>query len=288
MNSRVFISAWLVLVAANAAAPAQALNGPFSGTYQASGIVLDQLVGRVDIAVGGAQVLLSITGRADELQAIQVSSLGGQLKIVSTKRHRNIDDPKDYAQFKLTVPKGTNLTIDEMVGEVEVGDLAGDVKIDATSLDATIGAVKSAKLDISGSLDLTLGDVAGKLEVDVSGSADVKAGSVETADLDISGSGEIELKSIRNGLTAEINGSGSVKAEAVNGPLTVELSGSGEVAIAHGRANPLKVDISGQGEFSFGGEAVNPEVEVSGSGSIWLGSYTGKLKSQGGNLTIGK
>jgi hypothetical protein len=287
MNPRFLICIGLVLAAANVAAPAQALNGPFSGTYQASEIVLDRLVGRVEIAVGGSQVSLSITGRADELQAIQVSSVGAQLKIVSTKRHHFIEDPRDYAQFKLTVPQGTNLTIEDMVGEAAVGDIGGDVKIAATSLDATIGAVKSAKLDISGSLDLTLGDVAGKLDVDVSGSADVKAGSVESADLDISGSGELELKTVRRGLTAEINGSGSVKVEAVNGPVRVDLSGSGEVAIAHGRADPLKVDISGDGEFSFGGEAVNPEVEVSGSGSIQLGSYTGKLKSQGGDLTIG-
>lgn len=268
-------------------APAQALNGPHNGTYQASEVILDDLVGRADISVGGSQVTLAITGRPEELAAIEVQSSGGKLRILSHKRHRTINNPADYAQFKLSVPRGTNLSIDGMVGEIAAGDLASDISIDATALEGTFGAVRSVSADASGSLDLEFGDIAGKLSMDVSGSSDIKAKSAQSAALEISGSGKLQVGAVRQGLSASINGSGSVDAGSVNGPVSVDVSGSGAVHIAQGRADPLKVQISGQGEFSFGGEAVNPEIDVSGSGSVSIEKYTGKLKTRGGNITIG-
>lgn len=268
-------------------APAHALNGPFNGAYQASEVVLDDLVGRVDISVGGSQVTLAITGRPDELAEIEVQAGGGKLRIVSHKRHRNINEPADYAQFKLSVPRGTNLTIDGMVGDLAAGDLGGDIKIDATALDGTFGNVRSVSVDASGSLDVDFGDIAGNLNVDVSGSSDIKAKSAQAASVEISGSGELNVGAIRQGLSASINGSGSIEAGSVNGPVSVDVSGSGEVHIAQGRADPLQVEISGQGEFTFGGEAVNPEISVSGSGNVSIEKYTGKLKTHGGNISIG-
>ena len=51
--------------------------------------------------------------------------------------------------------------------------------------------------------------------------------------------------------------------------------------IAGGLADPLRLSIMGSGDFDFGGEAVNPHVEVLGSGKVRIKSYRGNLTTEG-------
>ncbi len=274
-------------LACAAATPASAVTGPFSGSYKASGLALDNLAGHVDISVGGSDITVAITGDADELATVTVGSDGSVLKIRSTRHNRHLHDAGDLASYKISVPKGTALMIDGMIGEIAAGDLGGDLSIDAGALKGTIGAVRSASLDASGALKLEIGDIAGDLSIDASGAARIKTGNVDNAHLDISGAGDIGVEAIRHGLSADINGAAHITALSVNGPVNIDASGESEVLIGSGRADPLKLDISGLGKFEFGGEAVNPEISVSGRSSVKLHSYTGKLHSDGSNITIG-
>ena len=272
------------------AAPALALDGPFSQSYPASSLVLVNLAGKVEVAVGGSGISVQISGRPDELQAITVGSNGSTVRIESNRHHRRIDgDAQDFAHFKIVVPRGADLTIDGVVGEAEIGDVGGRLKLNAGALDGRIGNVSTADLQLSGSGDLGLGDVASKLDLNISGSGSLDAGNVDSADIEIAGSGDVSLKDIRHGLSAKIAGSGDIGVASVNGPVTAEIAGSGDISISRGRADPLKVSIVGSGDFDFGGEAVNPDVSIYGSGGVRIGSYSGRLQSHGtGDLEIGR
>jgi hypothetical protein len=283
-----FSSAAAFALAGAFAAPAYAITGPFSGSYHATKLILDDIAGRAEISVGGSDITVSITGEPDELATVQLVVEGGALKIRSTRHNRHWRDASEVALYKISVPKGTALAIDGMVGEIQAGDLGGDLAIDAGALKGSIGAVKSASLDGSGALTLEIGDIAGAFNLDASGAARIKTGNLDSADIDVSGAGDVNMQTIRHGLSAEIDGAGRVTAQSVNGPVQVEISGTGAVAVAGGRANPLKVDVSGMASFEFGGEAVDPEISVSGRGSVKLRSYTGKLRSEGGNITVGE
>jgi len=277
------LAGWLVV-------PAQAIEGPFSQSYRANSVVLVNLVGRVEIEVGGSNVSVGITGESEELQAIEVTGSGTVVRIESSKRHHRISgDAADHALYKITVPKGADLTVDGLVGEAEIGDIGGRLKLSATALDGHIGDVSAADIELNGSSDLGLGDVAGRLSIEISGSGSIETGDADSANVEIAGSGDVSIKEIRHGLNAKIAGSGDISVGGVNGPVTAALAGSGDVAIDHGRADPLKVEILGSGDFDFGGEAVDPDISVFGSGDVHIASYTGKLQSHGtANLTIGK
>lgn len=280
----------LGLLAGLASGPAGAIEGPFSSSYRASELRLENLAGRVEIQVGGSNVTVAITGKPEELAAIEVTTSGSTVTIESSKHRRRVSgDPAELALFKISVPKGTDLSVDGLIGEAEIGDLGGDLKFEVSAVDAQIGNVSTAALHVSGSGDIHLGNVAGELIIEIAGSGSVEAGNADSAEVSIAGSGDVSIGDVRRGLKAEIAGSGDIQVKSVNGPVSAELAGSGDVSIDAGRANPLSVEIIGSGDFDFGGEAVDPEISVMGSGSVTLGSYTGKLKSHGNpDLTIGK
>jgi hypothetical protein len=77
-------------------------------------------------------------------------------------------------------------------------------------------------------------------------------------------------------------------ATRVNGPVHVDIAGSGSVRIASGEADPLHIDILGSGNVFFGGMAVDPHVDGFGSGSVRIHAMRGKLSSDGmANVKIG-
>jgi hypothetical protein len=276
--------------AAVAAGPAGAVQGPFSASYKGSELRLENIGGRVEIEVGGSNITVSITGKPEELALIEVASSGSAVSIESRRRHKRVSgDPEDVAHIQISVPRGTNLTIDGLTGEAAIDSVGGNLKLEAWALDAEIGDMRNSALEIAGSGDISLGATAGDLKIEIAGSGSVEAGGADQAEVSIAGSGDVTVGDVRRGLTAEIAGSGDIHVESVNGPVKVGLAGSGDVTIERGRANPLQVEIIGSGDFEFGGEAVDPEISVMGSGSVSLGSYTGKLRSNGNsNISIGK
>ncbi len=277
------------LLAGWLASPAFALDGPFNQSFQANALELANVAGRVEIHVGGSGVSVNISGDPEELQAIEVSAGGNTVHISSSRSHHSISgDPADLALYKITVPKGAALSVEGATGEAEIGDIGGPLKLTARSLDGHLGAMNSALLRITGSGDLGLGDVAGRLDLAVMGSGSVTAADCDSADIEIAGSGDVSVRRIRHDLTAKIAGSGDMEIESVNGPVDASLAGSGDLTIGSGRAAPLKVQIVGSGDFDFDGEAVDPDITVYGSGGVRIGSYSGKLQSRGANITIGR
>ena len=277
-------------IVASLSTPAFALDAPLHSSYSANDVRIESIRARLEILVGGSNVVVDISGRPEELAAISVSPAAGVLTIQGTRHGwRWNDDDRDETHVRLTIPRGTSLTLENDAGEATIGDTFGRLTLNVSSLDARIGSVSVADIHINGSGDISIGDVAGALAVQIRGSGDFAARSAQSADVSIAGSGDIAVGDVRGGLGARIAGSGDIVVRSVNGPVNASLMGSGDVKIGGGRAMPLKVSVLGSGDFSFDGEATDPDISIHGSGSVSVGSYSGTLTSRGNsNLDIGK
>jgi hypothetical protein len=134
---------------------------------------------------------------------------------------------------------------------------------------------------MAGSGKTTIGDVAGDLRIEIAGAGHVAAHNAASVRADIAGSGDAAFGTVANGVNVEIAGAGDFSALRVNGPVKVDIAGSGTVKIADGYANPLHVSIIGAGDLYFGGTAVDPHISAMGSGDVHIKAYKGKLSNTG-------
>ena len=102
------------------------------------------------------------------------------------------------------------------------------------------------------------------------------------ADISNNGSGDLSLNSVGD-LLAGIRGSGDVDIATQTGRFEVDGNGSGDVRVSRGRAMPFLVSVSGSGDVRHGGEAVDADVRINGSGSVSADSYSGNFRWQSRN-----
>ena len=231
-----------------------------------------------------------------------------------------------YPDLTLTVPEGLDLRLEGsallLSGEAALGRVEAE---DNLYLMGRLGDADSARLRMKGPGNLALGDVAGLMDAELSGSGDIEFGDAGSAVLtlrgsgdiegeDISGdaamtlqgsgdveadriggkaemvlrgSGDIEAEEVAGGLDAELTGSGDVSVGRVLGPVTASLRGSGDVEINEGRAERFEATLSGSGDIAFGGVAVNPKLRTSGSGDIVVGDAEGTVDARGDGIRVG-
>ncbi len=260
-------------------------------TYEAGALRVEGLVGTLEVGVAeGGPIEVVLEGPEDKLDDLRVRVAGDTLLI----RREEQEEPlsgwlvlklfrlrEEYPTVTVRVPVGTPLEIDGMIGRVTAADLDAPLTIDGGSLDAAIGDVTEAGINLSGAGGISLGQVARRLAAEISGSGDLAAETAGSAEIHVSGSGDVELGPVAGGLSYALSGSGDAEVAAVDGPVTVAITGSGNVHVHDGRAEPLQVEITGSGDFALDGEAVDPDLTVIGTGTIALRSYTGRLRSNG-------
>jgi hypothetical protein len=264
-------------------------------SYPANALRVDSIVGNVRVNVQDGPMKVDVSGNKDMVSGLTVRTEGGLLHISgSDVASLNVWDWKKWFDFshinderngklfiKITVPKGTDVRIEDLVGNATVGDTYGPIRLETTAGDSTVGRVTQARISMAGSGKTSVADVAGELRLDIAGSGRVTAGHAGSVRADIAGSGDAQLGAISGGLRVDIAGSGDFTASRVNGPVTVDIAGSGNVKIADGVADPLRVDILGAGDLFFGGNAVNPRISAMGSGNVRIKSYTGSMHNDG-------
>lgn len=180
------------------------------------------------------------------------------------------------------------------------------IDIDKSLIFATIGDVGSANIQVQSCGDLRLGDVAGDVELKVSGAGDVEMGTVGNANLYVSGAGDVSGEAVQS-LTARISGSGDLSLEDINGFTDIKASGSGDVSVGaiadglryigsgssdldvksvgagdinikqsgagdvdidDGNIDTFQARVSGASDIHYGGTVKNADVHVSGAASI--------------------
>ncbi|HEY1837464.1 MAG: DUF2807 domain-containing protein [Rhizomicrobium sp.] len=295
--------------AATAAPPPAATNGNWvrwaPHNYNASTLRISDVVGTVTVAVrDGGPMTVEASGNKQRMKNLQVASDGDELKIeaegendshsvwdVSQWFNYSNDNWSDHSNMyvKVTVPRGTRVNVDGLVGDANIGDTYGELHFEAAATKAQIGHVGPAHIELGGAGRVNIAAVDGDLHLDVGGSGKVNTGAIKgMVDASFAGSGDASFGNIGGGMHIDIAGSGDVSAARVNGSTHIEIAGSGSVKVADGRADPLHVEIMGAGNFIFGGVAVDPHIEAFGSGTVKLKSYTGNMNNEGmANVQIG-
>jgi hypothetical protein len=267
-------------------------------TFNTNSLKLEDVVGTVIVTVrDSGPMAVQISGARERVAGVEISQDDGRLHIEASSDgddDRSVWDWKNWLNFhtddshesddltiKVTVPRGSDVNVEDLVGNATIGDTMGNLRFEAASSNAHIGKVAKAKISLGGSGRIDVASVTGLLDVEIGGSGKLVAGPTGSVKADIAGSGDAQLGAIAGGLSVDIAGSGDITAAHVNGPTHIDIAGSGTVRIADGIANPLHVDIMGAGNLYFGGVAVDPHIDAVGSGTVHLKAYRGKLDSEG-------
>ncbi len=155
--------------------------------------------------------------------------------------------------------------------KLSMESLAGSLKLDACYVYGETSDLEEAVIGVVHGSRLVIGNVAGGLEIDVSGDADVRAGNASIVDVDIAGPGDVVL--------GDIDG---MRATRMDGPVKARIAGSGALAVKSGRADKLRAFIDGSGGVYFRGAATQPELTLYGSAEVHLDSANGRITRHGG------
>jgi len=211
----------------------------------------------------------------------------------------------DYPVLVISAPEDIALSIRSSIYDGSAGSLgSADIQVRGCGRFEMLDVAGDAGLRVSGSGRLKAGDIGGDAVLRISGSGRVEAGNVGgDAELRISGSGSVSAGDIGGASQMRISGSGSLSAGDVHdveirvsgsgsvqmqnqtGAFSARLSGSGGVQVGAGRAEPFEVRISGSGGVRHGGEAVNADVSVSGSGTVSAERFSGSMNWRGRGAT---
>ena len=271
--------------------------------FEAGALRIVDVIGSIEITVGREpKIEVLLEGEPRLLNDISLRREGDALIILRSKDwldfpERQLYPWRDvYPSVTLRLPAGTPVTLEGVIGEARIGDIAAPLEMEVSLLDAEIGDVSEATIKLHGRGDITLGKVAERLSILSTGSSDLTIGDVGEAEIEKLGSGDIVLGVIAGGLRYNSAGSGDTRAAGVNGPVEVLINGSGGLRLGGGTAKPLRLRLNGSGDVRFEGLAVNPDVSINGSGSVQIQAHEGTLRlrsfsgavtySQGGGITI--
>lgn len=211
---------------------------------------------------------------------------------------RMADYLSDYPVITITMPAGTDVTLQKSIMRVSAGDGLGDLEIGKGIIGGTVGNVQSADIRLSSSEDIQLGMVQGSLKATLSGSGDFTAEDAGQGDFVLSGSGDVTMGKIVGDASFVLSGSGDVEARDIGGAAEFLLSGSGDIAaraIGSGLnatlsgsgdvdvddiGGPVIVTVSGSGDVAGGDVKGGAEMRVSGSGGIMLASVNGQTNAR--------
>ena len=292
--SRSLLALLLVTFAVPAAADTRRI-GP--KLFEAGALRIVDVIGSVEITVGTApKIEVLLEGEPRLLDDLSLRREGDALVIARSKDwldfpERQLYPWRDvYPSVTLRLPAGTPVTLEGVIGEARIGDIAAPLEMEVSLLDAKVGDVSEATLKLYGRGDIALGKVEGRLSILSTGSSDLTIGDVGEAEIEKLGSGDIVLGTIARGLRYDSAGSGDTSAAAVNGPVEVLINGSGGLRLGGGTAKPLRLRLNGSGDVRFEGVAVNPDVSVNGSGSVQIQAHKGplRLRSFSGAVTYGE
>lgn len=280
---RVWVSLLLLLVAAAPGYPiSQAWADDLEQQFQAQSVRIERFAGRLRVEVSRTgPVQMRLEGNQSDLEDISALMVDGTLVLQQVGRHWSFMRLwRDPVRLELVVPVGTPLTINDLSGDIWIGDTQASLALDMRAGDARIGRVTDATVRLMGRGDISLAETSGALNITVVGSGDVSAGGASRADLRIEGSGDIKLGAIQGPFKAVVMGSGDITATEINGPVDLEINGSGRVRVFRGEVSSAHIVLNGSGAFEFDGVAIEPDITLRGSGSVEIRAVRGPYKTE--------
>jgi DUF4097 and DUF4098 domain-containing protein YvlB len=147
--------------------------------------------------------------------------------------------------------------------------------VDASSGDSDIRDVASLAMK-SSSGDVDLGNIAGEVVVAVS-SGDIKANEIGSFALTSTGSGDVEVHGVRGDVKVDRAGSGDLHFERVGGRVDIGRVGSGDVTLRDITADVLVGSI-GSGDITVDGVGGGLTVQSQGSGDTRHSNVKGRVE----------
>jgi len=174
-----------------------------------------------------------------------------------------------------------------VVGIGEVGADAMPKILIHTPMDARIGAggavfgqvgrSDSLELANAGCGDWQVGNVRGRMKINVAGAGSVRTGQAGSADLRVAGAGSIATHDVAGSVEAMNVGAGDIDVASVQGPFNARIAGSGHVKVAGGHASAMQAQIAGSGDIALQGVADSLNASVVGSGDVRVLRVTGPV-----------
>ena len=200
-----------------------------------------------------------------------VHYLGERVSVVS---RRSGSAPTLYADLRITIPRQSDLVVENAVGKVHGGELAGTLGLDCASGDVDLGGFDGKLAVDTGSGDVRVGRLTGAGSFDT-GSGDVSVG--EDGGLNGSkvvvdtGSGDVQLGGGKLDQVVVKTGSGDVRVSDLDAAGIDLNTGSGDVTLRSplAVATRVKVDTgSGDVEIYGGPDASFKLAADQGSGKL--------------------
>lgn len=232
------------------------------GPAKVKGLVIDGLRGSIVVDVtAGDEVELVVDGDNDALDQLEttidddalrirvpssdtniavvdnqgnvsvVTSGGGRAEVqIGDKTYTSNSEPIELA-VRATVPVGTMLHLEGLVGRTEIGDTEADVVLNCANCKATLGTIAALDLNISGTGEVVVERIERALVTEISGGGrvDIADGGVENASVNIVGNGEVNFAGHAVDASVSIVGSGNVRIRDVDNPVQSSVIGSGDV-----------------------------------------------------------
>lgn len=230
------------------------------GPFRAKTVEVTGFAGELTIVpVAGEDIRLRLAGSEDDLRDFQVTADGDRLRLRGPRRrdssstvvignvtvfssggtasaviggqpHGRQEPPP---RLEIRVPAGTALELSDLIGDLQIGDTGGALKLALVSGTARIGRITAAQIVLRGSGDVRVASVRERLEVSIDGSGlvDVGAGQVDDLVLDIRGAGDIRFGGSARRARAGISGAGTITVYEVFETPAVSVAGAGTVNI---------------------------------------------------------
>lgn len=223
-------------------------------------LVLRNVIGTIHVETNGqpGKIEVRLSGENEqELRKIAVLQENGSVVIARPpymkKEGSSWKLEAEEVQIHITMPRRGGVTVEDMVGELDLDDLDGPLNATIkAAADIKTGTLKQADLTVAGAASIKTGAIAGPLTTLVSGAADM------------------DLESIGQGARFTITGFGNVNANRVDGPVDIKVSGVGDVDIHDGDTDMLRVTISGLGGVEFTGNVRDQQINRTGLASVTI------------------
>lgn len=185
---------------------------------------------KIDVKQGNSYSVTA-TGRAEDLDDIESSVKGGELRL-GYKNH-NWNKNRKTVEVSITMPS------------LDGVDFSGASKANV----ARFSGVKSMDIEVSGASQVTMSLASPKVSVDLSGASS----------LTLSGEGDV--------LTGEVSGASSLKGRDFSAK-TVNIDASGASSAAVLASNTVNAEASGASSIRYSGSARDIHSSTSGASSV--------------------
>lgn len=213
----------------------------------------------------GSTQKVEIEGKRDVLEEIETKVEGSRLVIEHENEKFWKWDSDDKVNIYITVKDVEGLSVGGS------GDLIGETKIVADDIDLNVSGSGNMKVEVEAS---------GDMESDVSGSGNIDLrGKCRNFNSGVSGSGRVILAINASGnADFGVSGSGKIEASGVASKVKANISGSGKVLAADLETNSCEVHIAGSGDVEIN---VKNELNanITGSGSVRYKGNPSKVNS---------